>query len=150
MTRPIRFASPQLLIWSTLLALACALSSAATGEDLGRLFFTQERRQQLDYQRQHNLEKRPEVVEDPRLAIDGVVVRSSGKRTVWVNGVARSEKDVSGESTIPSPTNPAHVVVRPSEALTADARVGDTINRNTGETAELLTGGRIRVGPPGR
>ena len=61
---------------------------AARGADdaLGRLFFTPERRQQLDRQREMNILDKQQIQADPTLTIDGVVTRSSGKRTAWVNG----------------------------------------------------------------
>lgn len=131
--------------WPTLLAFVFALPCTTAAEELGRLFLTPERRQQLDHQRQFNIEERSEVPEDPTLTINGVVTRSSGKRTVWVNGVTRSERDINGEPSIPTPMNPANVVIRPNEALTTEARVGQTINRNTGETSDLLGHGSITI-----
>ena len=68
-------------LWLALLAIVCAMPCATTAEELGRLFFTPERRQQLDHQRQFNIEERSKVPEDPTLTINGVVTRSSGKRT---------------------------------------------------------------------
>ena len=62
-------------------------------EALGRLFFTPERRQALDQQRQYNIQEKQLVPEDPTMTINGVVTRSSGKRTVWINGVAQSEEE---------------------------------------------------------
>ena len=61
---------------------------AQTQAPLGRLFFTPEKRQLLDRQRDLNVQAQQETPEDPTLTINGVVTRSSGKRTVWINGVA--------------------------------------------------------------
>ena len=128
------------------LLLAAALPAPAAAQELGRLFFTPERREALDRQRQFNLPERREIPEDPTLTIDGVVTRSSGKRTVWINGVAQNDgRTDSGLAVAPSRTNPGQIVVRPEDGPTARAGVGDTVNRNTGETADLLGGGSIRI-----
>ena len=121
----------------------------AGSEELGRLFFTPERRQILDRQRQFNIQERKEIPEDPTLTINGVVTRSSGKRTVWINGVAQDETDIgSGAAVTPNRANPGKVVVQPDGAPSTKASVGDTVNRNTGETADLLGGGAVTPGRP--
>ncbi len=128
-----------------LLILAC-IPSPAGSEELGRLFFSPERRQMLDRQRQFNIQERKEIPEDPTLTINGVVTRSSGKRTVWINGAAQDDRDVSsGVIASPRAKNPARVVVQGSEAPAAEIGVGGTVNRNTGETADLLGGGRVII-----
>ena len=136
--------------WLAALALipATCCPPALAGE-LGRLFFTPERRQQLDHQRQFNVREHAVRV-DPTLTIDGIVTRSSGKRTVWVNGVAAEENDTSaGIHVIPERKNPGHVVVQSGESSSpASARVGDTLSRDTGESIDLLQGGRIVVRKP--
>ena len=67
--------------------LAALLGQTAGAEEtsgqLGRLFFTPERRQNLDRLRQLNIQEQQEIPEDTALTINGVVTRSSGKRTVW-------------------------------------------------------------------
>ena len=120
-------------------------------ESLGRLFFTPERRQTLDQQRQFNIQEKQEIPEDPTLTINGVVTRSSGKRTVWVNGVAVSENNP-GDSlrVVPMRTNPGQVVIQASESPPATGKVGNTVHLDTGETTDLLRGGRLLVRPPKR
>ena len=135
------------------LALSAALALPARAQDtangLGRLFFTPERRQSLDHQRQFNIKEKQEIPEDPTLTINGVVTRSSGKRTVWINGVAQSESDPPGAAAIaPSRRTPGEVVVHPAGAPASQAKVGTTVNRATGEASDLLGGGRIDVRPP--
>src|SRR4051812_39870816 len=60
----------------------------ASGEDLGRLFFTPEQRGALDARRKARIPDKPAAmtVESPVTRIDGLVSRSTGKSTVWVNG----------------------------------------------------------------
>ena len=132
-----------------LLALLAALCPPAQAEgELGRLFFTPERRQALDRQRQFNIEERQEVPENPTLTINGVVTRSSGKRTVWVNGVAQNDNETpNGVAVVPNRKAPGEVVVQSGDSVLGDAKIGETINRNTGETADVLGEGKISVRP---
>jgi len=126
--------------------LAAAAAPVCAGEELGRLFFTPERRQALDRQRELNLPEKQETPVDPTLTINGVVTRSSGKRTAWVNGVAQNDREKPGGVAItPNAKEPGKVLVRPDEAPEARAKVGETVNRNTGEATDLLGGGRIDV-----
>lgn len=129
-----------------LLLAAVSAPASAAEETLGRLFFTPERRQALDRQRQLHQQDKLQTSEDATLTVNGIVTRSSGRRTAWINGVAQNENDTdSGLSVTPRPRDPASVVVRPGEAPAANARVGETINRNTGETRSLLEDGSIVV-----
>jgi len=128
------------------LALMCTLVAPAGAQpapgELGRLFFTPERRQTLDRQRQLSIQEK--VPDDPTLTINGVVTRSSGKHTVWINGVAQNDNE-GGVAVTPRRKAPGRVVVEATNAPTASARVGDTVNRTTGETSDLLGGGRIDI-----
>lgn len=119
---------------------------AASGADdaLGRLFFTPERRQQLDRQREMNILDKQQVQPDPTLTIDGVVTRSSGKRTAWVNGSPQNEDETTSGLTVTSRRgDPGKVLVESGDSPKARARVGETVNRHTGEASDLLNGGRI-------
>ena len=128
----------------TLIAAQCP-PAQAEGE-LGRLFFTPERRQALDRQRQFNIEEKQEVPEDPTLTINGVVMRSSGKRTVWINGAAQNDNEMpSGVEVIPSRKSPGKVIVQSGDSVIGDAKVGENVNRNTGETTDLLGDGKIKL-----
>ena len=128
-----------------LLALS-ALPSPVSSQELGRLFFTPERRQMLDRQRQLNLQEHQEAPEASTLTINGVVTRSSGKRTVWINGVTQNEKDTGkGVAATPNRANPGKILVQPEGAPASRANVGDTVNRSTGETVDLLDGGQIYI-----
>ena len=133
-----------------LLALFSAISPALRADEgLGRLFFTPERRQNLDRQRQLNIQEKQEIPEDPTLTINGIVTRKSGKRTTWINGVAQNENETqSGVSVTPSRKDPGNITVQANDAPSAKARVGDTVNRNTGETTNLLGDGQLSIRPP--
>ena len=115
-------------------------------ETIGRLFFTPERRQQLDQQRQTNSLDRQRIQVEPSLTIDGVVTRSSGKRTAWVNGSPHHEDEMSNLLRVtPQRQDPGRVRVETIDSPAATVRVGETVNRNSGQSSDLLNGGRIRV-----
>jgi hypothetical protein len=137
----------------SVLALLIAPGTSAYAQDvsdgLGRLFFTPERRQTLDRQRQLNIQEKQEIPEDPTLTINGIVTRSSGKRTAWINGVSQNESDIaSGVAVIPNRKDTAKIAVKPHDAPATDTKVGNTVNRNTGDSVDLLNGGTITLNPP--
>ncbi|HQO28153.1 MAG TPA: hypothetical protein PKY22_01310 [Accumulibacter sp.] len=116
---------------------------------LGRLFFSAERRQQLDRQRAQNTLDKQQATAAPALTVDGVVVRSSGRRTTWLNGTPQHESEMLNGLTLTGrPDEPARVLVESSDAPSARARVGETVNRSTGETSDLLKNGQIVIRTP--
>ena len=139
--------SPRLVaVFSALILTSAPCAPAFAEEALGRLFFTPERRQTLDRQRQFNIQEKQEIPEEPTFTIDGVVTRSSGKQTVWVNGTALGESDASSDvSVAPVRKNPGLVVIQAGDSSPASAKVGETMHRDTGETTDLLNGGHIVI-----
>ena len=129
----------------TLLFVSTFTPLAQADDELGRLFFTPERRQALDRQRELNIQETLVIPEDPTLTINGIVTRSSGKQTTWINGVAQNENDASGITVTTNRKTPGKVIVQPNDRPPRKANVGDTINRNTGETSDLLGDGQIGI-----
>ncbi len=129
----------------TLLFVSTFTPLAQADDELGRLFFTPERRQALDRQRELNIQETLVIPEDPTLTINGIVTRSSGKQTTWINGVAQNENDASGITITTNRKTPGKVIVQPNDRPPRKANVGDTINRNTGETSDLLGDGQIGI-----
>ncbi|MFO7542283.1 MAG: hypothetical protein R6W97_05640 [Thiobacillus sp.] len=87
----------RLSAWLLPLLLAPAPPVLAAPDTLGRLFYTPAQRAQLEYARSRNLtqpgglrqDKASVVAPAPApLRFDGVVIRSDGKATRWVNGKA--------------------------------------------------------------
>ena len=72
--------------------LICALPTLATAHQIGRLFHSPAERSALDAQRktkpsQHPLAPNPPAAPPPT-RLDGYVVRSDGRSTLWLNGHA--------------------------------------------------------------
>jgi hypothetical protein len=145
-------ARPVLLLIPLLLSGAAA---AATGDyggnggaSLGRLFFTPERRATLERQRQLNIQE-AQTLEGASMSLDGVVVRSSGKRTVWINSRAQHDQAApAGVTAGIKARQPGQAVLQAGEEAPANLRVGETINRATRESAGGLAQGQISVHRP--
>jgi hypothetical protein len=128
--------SKPLLASAILLALAG--NSAAAAENLGRLFFTPQQRQDLDRRRQANIQESAVTVNNS-LTVNGQVSRSHGKTTVWINGVPQ-------ESTR-RPPDPAMVSLPNGQGDTSESsvtvKIGQTLDKVRGQVKDPLEGGRI-------
>ncbi len=121
-----------------LILMLCA--TAATGADLGRLFFTPAQRATLDNARKQNIrieigaEKEPAVaVPLPQnVSVNGVVRSSDGKSTVWLNNrpvTGRSE----GGINVSTNKNDDRVTLKVPET-------GRSIDLKVGQTVEIVSG----------
>lgn len=121
-----------------------APAGAADVPELGRLFFTPERRAALERQRAFNVQE-AQTLQGTSMSLDGVVYRSGGKATVWVNRQAQTENESSrtGVSAVVSPKTPGSALLAPGEETPAQLKVGETINRATGERNTRLGGGVV-------
>jgi hypothetical protein len=128
---------------SLALTLSCIFSPAtATAEELGRLFFTPQQRQDLDRRRATNRaeEEAPQIKEGP-LTLDGHVQRSGGKAVTWINGIPLYDSRASRD--------PAKITVVPNEGEPGvSLKIGEIYERATGEVHDSLNGGVITVGKP--
>jgi hypothetical protein len=124
---------------------------AADAPELGRLFFTPERRSTLERQRTLNVQE-AQSLQGTSMSLDGVVYRSSGKATVWVNNQAQTEGESSrtGVTATISPGTPGSALLAPGEEAPARLKVGETINRATGERNTRLGGGAVTPTKSGR
>lgn len=107
-----------------LVALAAGLPPAAA-ESLGRLFLTPQHRAVLEQQRRDGTLGQASAG-DERLRLDGALTRSSGKRTVWINGRRH-------DAAVPAPLS-----------------VGGSIDRVTRTPVDLVAPGAIRILRPRR
>jgi len=142
MRLPIRIVSASLASLAGLVLLAPAY--AADAPALGRLFFTPERRVTLERQRTFNVQE-AQALQGTTMTLDGVVYRSSGKATVWVNRQAQTEGEASrtGVSAVISPSTPGSALLAPGEEKPAQLKVGEAVNRATGERNTRLGGGSV-------
>jgi hypothetical protein len=79
------------------------------------------------------------------MSLDGVVYRSSGKTTVWINRQSQNENEAArtGVSAIVSPQSPGRARLAPGEEAPAELKVGEAMNRATGERDTRLGGGVV-------
>ncbi len=124
----------------------------AQAQELGRLFFTPEQRAALDARRKARVPDKPAatpVTESPVTRVNGAVQRSGGKSTVWVNGETIPEDaQVDGARVTPRSSNPGRVSIPAGEGPQRyDLRVGESIDRSSGEVHDVIGEGEVRIGP---
>lgn len=127
------------LFRTALIAGACVSAATPAAEPVGRLFFTPAQRSALDAgKRIGEPRTAPVAPRGPReLTLDGVVTRSDGESTVWVNGRALGKRTTPGISAMASGSDPAAARVNISGAReTVQLRVGQRLERDTGKIAE--------------
>lgn len=126
---------------------AWATPDVADGPLLGRLFLTPETRAQLERQRRSELSTAPYAGSAP-LRLDGVVIRSAGAPTVWINQQAHTghlrEREISLST---SSRQPGKVTLSVGATPAVDLNVGATFNPATGEQRGALPDGGVRVRP---
>ena len=133
-------------------ALAAAGAGSVQAQELGRLFFTPEQRAALDARRKARVPDKPAatpVTESPVSRVNGAVQRGGGRSTVWVNGemIPESAQADSAKVTPRSP-NPGRVSIPLGENTPPrDLRVGESLDRGSGEVRDLIGEGEIRIGP---
>lgn len=153
----IRSASSLFLRAAFLVVLASS-SAPSWGESLGRLFFTPDERANLDRARLAggNIEQQDQEQESApalqveSLTLNGIVKRSSGKTTVWVNHAVQNESDFpSGTKTQVSKSRQADFpVLVQKTGKTTTLKVGQTLNVDNGEIRESYQPSAIKVQPP--
>jgi hypothetical protein len=117
--------------------LAVATGQVAAQENLGRLFFTEQQRQDLDRRRQANIREAAVVVESS-VTVNGQVSRSSGRSTTWLNGVPQDNAR--------RPLDPARVTLPGGEgAPSVSVKIGQTLDKIRGEVRDPVVGGTIET-----
>lgn len=121
-----------------LIIVSAGVAPVATGDDLGRLFFTPRQREDMDRRRLTNARESVVTVESV-LTVNGQVSRSGGPATTWINGVPQEGNRLGRD--------PAQVVIQPAEGeAQARVKVGQTLDRARGEVREGFGRGEVRVG----
>jgi len=135
---------------AALLAIALAGPSfAADPVPLGRLFFTPEKRAALDRARSLNL-RQTQQIESTDVSLEGIVRRSSGRDTVWLNGKPHDMARPRDGIAVNLGPDATRARVRVGDDAPADLRVGESFNRGTGERRSALGSGQIGVKGAGR
>jgi len=128
------------IVLLALLAAAVHAPLAGAAEDLARLFFTPQQRQDLDRRRAANVQEAATVIQESTLTLHGQVSRSGGKTTTWVNGMPQHDAY--------SSSDPARATIQTGEdEPKVELKVGQTFDRVRGETRDGLAGGKIKVRP---
>jgi hypothetical protein len=126
-------------LFSVVFLVGLAAGPAAAQENLGRLFFTQQQRQDLDRRRQANIREAAVIVESS-VTVNGQVSRSSGRSTTWINGVPQESSR--------NPLDPARVNVSGGEgAPSVSLKIGQTLDKIRGEIRDPVAGGTIETPP---
>lgn len=114
---------------------------------LGRLFLTPKWRDTLERKRQFDTQP-AKYPESDTLRLDGVVARSAGKSTVWINNKPQTEsaRDTSVQVAV-SPRQPARIAISSGMAPPVDMQVGVTLDQASGQKSGGLASGEIRVRP---
>ena len=126
--------------WICLVALLLAAAPARAAEaSLGRLFFTPAQRLALEEARRKNVRAEVQAEEKPKappvrnVSVTGVVRRSDGESTVWVNGKPVDGATDDGLKVRITAGQQAAVIVQ-------DPAQGRTVRLKVGQRADVLTG----------
>lgn len=128
-----------------LIILLCAalLPPAAVAEEtLGRLFFTPEKRAALERSRKLNL-RQAQQIEGATMSLEGIVRRSDGNGTAWINGRPHNVSDPRHGVAIGLRPDAAGATVSVGDEAPSRLRVGETVNRGTREKRDVLGEGRV-------
>ena len=126
-------------------------AGTAVGAELGRLFFTPAQRATLEKLRAKNIVT--EASSDPapappapqNVSLDGVVRRSDGKNTVWLNNRAVSGRQAGGIDIATGKTDNRVKLNIPESGRSIDLKVGQTAEIVSGTIAESYA---RRAAPP--
>ncbi len=127
-----------------LAVLVAALGTPGFAQEpaLGRLFLTPEQRAVLDNARRNKIraealaataEKKPKIPPARSVTINGIVSRSDGESTVWVNGQPTEGRTEDGMRVTVSPGSQSSVVLREPEK-------GKQVRLKVGQRADLISG----------
>lgn len=105
----------------------------------GKLFLSPEKRQSLDRQRQFNIHE-DDGLDNENLRLDGVVLRSSGYNSVWINQRMQVQARTPGEAGADAASSPVEI----EQGRQIRLQVGESVNRNTQERKNVLPPDAIR------
>jgi hypothetical protein len=142
----------------TLLLAALGTSGFAQEPALGRLFLTPEQRAVLDNARRNKIRaealaatpvKKPKIPPAQSVTINGIVSRSDGESTVWVNGRPTEGQTEDGMRVTISPGSQSSVVLRePAKGKQVRLKVGQRADLISGRIEEPYEQRRTTAAPP--
>lgn len=145
------------LIMVTLL-IALGSSGSAQEPVLGRLFLTPEQRAALDNARRNRIraeavaataDKKPKIPPARNVTINGIVSRSDGESTIWVNGRPTEGQTDDGMRVTISPDSQSSVLVRePVKGKRVRLKVGQSADLISGRIDEPYERRRVAAPPP--
>lgn len=126
---------------------APAPTAPAAAPTLGRLFFTPEARAALERQRQSPASApQPSHLAEERLRLDGIVQRSAGPTTIWLNQRKHDDtRPPAGLSLQTTRHDPGRATVALDGQPPTDLKVGATLTPASGEIQDALAGGRLEI-----
>jgi hypothetical protein len=132
---------------AALLAASLLAPASAGAQQLGRLFFTPEQREVLDARRKARLPDKPAPVAiSPTTRVDGYVKRSHGKSTIWLDGQAIPDGVRAEGLRVHRGSDPSRVSIGVGdEGRNVSVRVGQTVDRASGEIKDPLGAGQVRI-----
>ena len=124
------------LIFLLMIAFLPGHAVCAGAEPLGRLFFSPDERAMLDRMRQKN--GGSTVTATEQVTLNGIVRRSSGKTTAWINQVPQNENETPQGIAVQQgkTSKPSALLLLPS---------GRQVNLKAGQTFDT-TKGKVREG----
>lgn len=126
-----------------IIALVLFGAHTASGADLGRMFFTPAQRATLDNARKQNLRieigtanAEPAAPVPQNLSVNGVVRRSDGKSTIWLNNRAVTEPQAGGVNVVTGKNDNRVKLTDPESGRSVDLKVGQTVEIVSGTIQE--------------
>ena len=149
---------PSVSTWCCVMAMVTLLVAPqpAAPQSLGRLFSTPEQRRALDAARSNYDPTRQEIIYKrgpmpvaepeppppprmPNLMINGLVVRSSGVTSAWINGTQLRSGEATADGIRVQSSDGTVKFVLPSGTKTAPIKPGQLLDPNVGEVKEVYT-----------
>lgn len=117
-----------------LFAFLYAPANAQIDPPLGRLFFSAAERRQMDIAREHDSLAVLESLGTDLISLDGVVTRSAGTSTIWINGLPRAERLATSPLILSTDRNEAAcILVQAGTAPPKKHLIGTRFDRTNGE-----------------
>jgi hypothetical protein len=129
-----------------MMALLLFCAGTAMSADLDRMFFTPAQRATLDNARKQNLRieigtanVQPAAPVAQNLSVNGIVRRSDGKSTIWLNNRAVTEPHAGGINVVTGKNDNRVKLTDPESGRSVDLKVGQTVEIVSGTIQENYT-----------